>query len=100
MQINELKRPWIKSVKQGARHNPDPFYRSDAWRKARASFLVKNPYCAHCLEQGNKTPARVVDHVTRIKAGGDRLNPENFQALCDSCHAKKSANESNERHKK
>lgn len=100
MKINDIKRPWLKSVKQGARHNPDPFYQGTDWRKARAAFLDKNPYCAHCLTDGKKVFARVVDHITRIKEGGDRLNPDNFQALCDPCHAKKSANESNERHKK
>jgi len=99
MNIPTIKRPWERNIKQGVRHNPDQFYSSTAWRKARASFLTAHPHCAHCLEKGKRTNATMVDHIHRIKAGGDRLNPQNFQALCDICHAIKSANESNERHK-
>jgi 5-methylcytosine-specific restriction enzyme A len=100
MNIYPLKRPWEKPHKQGNRYNKDPFYSSTAWRKARAAFLQSNPLCVHCLAKGVTTPATMVDHKERIKAGGDRLNPDNFQALCDHCHAVKSANESNERHNK
>jgi 5-methylcytosine-specific restriction protein A len=36
-------------------------------------------------------PARVVDHITPIKKGGARLDPANFQSLCNPCHGKKTA---------
>jgi 5-methylcytosine-specific restriction endonuclease McrA len=100
LNINGIKRPWERQVKQGNRYNPDSFYTSTAWRKARAAFLAAYPWCVTCLEEGRKVYATTVDHINRIKAGGDRLNPDNFQSLCGSCHARKSASESNERHKK
>jgi 5-methylcytosine-specific restriction protein A len=100
MKIEPVKRPWVKDVKQGTRHNPDPFYQSTDWRKARAAYLAAKPWCEHCLAEGKKVKADMLDHKLRIKAGGDRLNPDNFQGLCNHHHAVKSSNESNERHKK
>lgn len=87
-------------MKQGNRYNPDSFYTSTTWRKARAAFLAAYPWCVTCLAEGRKVKADMLDHKKRIKAGGDRLNPENFQGLCNHHHAVKSGNESNERHKK
>jgi len=100
MKIPPKRRPWEKATTQGNRYNKDSFYTSSAWRSARAAFLEKNPLCANCLLNGKTTPATMVDHKIQILKGGDRLNPDNFQALCGHCHAVKSANESNERHKR
>jgi len=57
------------------------------WRKARASFLQRNPLCAECMRNGRITPATVVDHVIPHR-GDEKLfwDESNWQALCASCH--------------
>ena len=57
------------------------------WRKARASFLQRNPLCAECMRNGKITPATVVDHVIPHR-GDEKLfwDENNWQALCASCH--------------
>ncbi len=37
--------------------------------------------------------ASVVDHVVPIKDGGERFDAANLQALCVSCHNRKTATE-------
>lgn len=57
------------------------------WKKARAWFLRRHPWCARCKEKGILTPATVVDHIIP-----HRGNPElfwdvsNWQPLCKKCH--------------
>jgi len=73
--------------------NQDPetkaFYTSQRWRMLRRRFLRANPICNHC-----GTIAEMVDHIIQISKGGSKYNITNLQALCNSCHAKKSASES------
>ena len=60
------------------------------WRKARASFLQRNPLCNECMKRGKITPATVVDHV--IPHRGDQKlfwDESNWQALCATCHNRK-----------
>ena len=35
-------------------------------------------------------PGRVVDHITPIRFGGGKLDPDNLQTMCDTCHNIKS----------
>lgn len=61
------------------------------WTAFRAAFLVRHPLCARCPVP---TPATVVDHVVPHK--GDRKlfwKKGNHQALCKSCHDRKTATE-------
>ena len=63
------------------------------WRKARAAFLQRNPLCNECMKHGRLTPATVVDHV--IPHRGDQKlfwDEGNWQALCKSCHDRKTGN--------
>ncbi|MHA6692046.1 HNH endonuclease signature motif containing protein [Devosia sp. A449] len=55
-----------------------------AWRKARAEFLVLNPWCSW---PGCNAPASVVDHIMAHR-GNQALfwNRANWQALCAPCH--------------
>jgi 5-methylcytosine-specific restriction enzyme A len=55
------------------------------WRKARAYFLMMNPYCVKCGEL-----ATVVDHIVPHK-GNMRLfwDQSNWQPLCASDHGRK-----------
>jgi len=59
------------------------------WKRLRLWFLRRNPLCLHCKEQGELTPATEVDHIKPINDGGDRLDHMNLQALCKSCHSRK-----------
>lgn len=55
------------------------------WRKLRRQVLNEEPFCRICDQ-----PANEVDHVTPLARGGtnDRAN---LQALCKSCHSRKTA---------
>lgn len=68
-------------------------YDSAEWRKLREIHIRRNPLCESCLENGRITPAVIVDHKVEIKDGGGRLDPDNLQSLCRSCHNKKTAQE-------
>ncbi len=65
-------------------------YASTRWRKYRRWFLNRNPICAviDCNQE-----ATVVDHITPVNQGGSFWNIENHQAMCKSCHDKKTATE-------
>jgi len=69
------------------------FYESAEWRKLRQMKLRDNPTCEECRKSGTLVKATVVDHITPIRHGGERLSMENLQSLCGSCHSRKSAKE-------
>jgi 5-methylcytosine-specific restriction protein A len=69
------------------------FYQSAAWRGVRAAFLRANPLCLLCNARGRLVAAKVVDHITPLKAGGERVDASNLQGLCVSCHNAKTARE-------
>jgi 5-methylcytosine-specific restriction protein A len=64
------------------------------WRKYRKSFLRKNPLCVECLKNNLYIPSTRVDHIIPHK-GNRKLfrDPNNHQALCESCHNRKTATE-------
>jgi len=60
------------------------------WRKARKRFLKANPLCVECLKADKLVEAAVVDHI--IPHRGDKKifwDESNWQALCKSCHDRK-----------
>lgn len=59
-----------------------------AWRKIRNRYIAKHPLCAHCLRDGRYTAATEVDHIVPLSHGGKHAE-SNLQALCKSCHSKK-----------
>ncbi len=63
------------------------------WTRLRRWFLARHPLCAHCLADGRTTTATEVDHVQPLRDGGARLDQTNLQALCKSCHSRKTARE-------
>ncbi len=65
------------------------FYNSKAWRTTRREFLSENPKCAHCERQGYLTAATEVDHIHALRRGGAPHAWDNLQALCRSCHSRK-----------
>jgi len=52
-----------------------------AWKKARESWLRRNPLCVWCGKI-----ATIVDHKIPIKDGGPLLDERNFQSMCFNCH--------------
>lgn len=64
-----------------------------AWRELRLLKLNKNPLCELCLLKKVPVEAKQVDHIVPIKHGGKRLDLNNLQSLCVSCHSKKTMRE-------
>lgn len=101
MNITNIKRPWMNNSQR--RYNPDPYYRSQGWKRTRQSFRlgytehngvrVPNTCCIDCYkEKGQFIPGANTDHIVRRKDGGsDEHN--NLQTLCSTHHAIKSAKE-------
>lgn len=92
--IVNIKRPWIAESKQDRNNVHDPFYDSPAWRKLRKAVLREEPLCRECKKEGVIKAATVVDHIEPLKLRPDlALFKPNLQPMCNSHHAKKSANE-------
>lgn len=67
---------------------------NSAWTRASKIFLAQHPLCAECQRQGKVTPATEVDHIVPHK--GDQAlfwRTSNWQALCHSCHSRKTVME-------
>ncbi|WP_229726165.1 HNH endonuclease [Oxalicibacterium faecigallinarum] len=65
------------------------------WQKARETYLQSHPLCVRCAEQGLVVQSTVVDHI--IPHRGDSTlfwdSKGNWQALCKTCHDRKTATE-------
>ena len=72
-------------------HEGNASERGYDWRWAKVSKYVRTnePICRHC----QNTAATMVDHIVPLKQGGARLELNNLQPLCRSCHAIKTARE-------
>ena len=65
-----------------------------AWRKVRLAFLQAHPLCLFCQNEGQITPAEVVDHIKTIEDRPDlRLDETNLRSLCKSHHDSRTARE-------
>jgi 5-methylcytosine-specific restriction protein A len=64
------------------------------WQKARRAFLDANPLCVSCMAQGRRVRASAVDHITPHRGDAATFwDVSNWQALCQSCHSRKTATE-------
>lgn len=54
------------------------------------------PMCEQCEREGRLTPAYYLDHIKRIRAGGDKWDEKNLQWLCKECDLEKRIKESKE----
>ncbi|MEO3428925.1 HNH endonuclease signature motif containing protein [Pelagibius sp. CAU 1746] len=86
------KRERDADYKRRRRDHPDQaFLRTRAWRdRLRPIQLQREPFCRHCAEDGRTVPATEVDHI--VVPNGDPMlqrDPDNYQSLCKSCHARK-----------
>jgi 5-methylcytosine-specific restriction protein A len=55
------------------------------WKRVRNAYLIAHPICCACGQ-----PSRHVDHVVPLRRGGSN-DASNLQALCASCHSRKTA---------
>lgn len=62
------------------------------WRKLRQMYLAAHPLCVECERIGLVTAATDVDHI-RAKRHGGTDDEDNLQALCHTCHSRKTARE-------
>ena len=65
-----------------------------AWNKARKKYLESHPLCVQCMKEGRYVKATDVDHI--IPHRGNQVlfwEQSNWQALCHSCHSRKTRNE-------
>ena len=64
------------------------------WTRYAKLYLKQNPLCRMCEAEGRTELATLVDHIQPLRLRPDlRLDPENLQPLCRSCHAVKTAGE-------
>ena len=61
----------------------------EAWLRLRRVVLSREPLCRECGKQGKVVPATEVDHIVSMTRGGARLDTDNLQPMCKSCHSKK-----------
>ncbi len=63
------------------------------WQRVRAMHLAAEPLCRMCVQAGRVTVASMVDHIMPIRDGGEVLNDDNLQSLCERCHDAKTASD-------
>jgi 5-methylcytosine-specific restriction protein A len=67
----------------------DSFYNSAKWRKTRAEFLGRFPWCETCARVGIRTRAQEVDHRKSLRSGGAPFDHANLCGLCKTHHSQK-----------
>lgn len=67
----------------------DKRYNTQRWRKFSKNYLTRHPICVDCGKL-----SKVTDHITPVSQGGSFWGGP-FQALCHSCHNRKSSSERN-----
>jgi 5-methylcytosine-specific restriction enzyme A len=61
------------------------FYQSPAWRAASAAAVAAEPLCRICRRKASA----LADHIVERRDGGADFARRNIQAVCWSCHSKK-----------
>jgi 5-methylcytosine-specific restriction protein A len=69
------------------------FYQSPEWFAIRRIVLTKTPFCVECIKNEIYEISSEVDHIVDIKdAPAKCMDIDNLQALCKSCHSRKTFN--------
>lgn len=68
--------------------------RSNRWRLYSQRYLRQHPLCVLCERSGLVTASACVDHIMPMSKGGSVWHPDNHQALCWSCNARKGSRHS------
>jgi 5-methylcytosine-specific restriction protein A len=100
---HRLQTPEVKRISYGAKDLREAASRRGygaAWRQLRANAMASIalsqgwPYalCETHLKRGERVKASDLDHKVSRKLGGTD-EPNNLQALCHSCHSRKTAKE-------
>ena len=63
------------------------------WKKMRSVYLAGHPWCADCLREGKYVPAIDVHHVQRHMGDRATFNSSPLEALCHSCHSRRTMSE-------
>lgn len=67
-------------------------YNTATWRKLRKAHLSIEPMCRACAGMGRHTPAKHVDHIVPVSAGGRPFpDHDGLASLCVPCHSAKTA---------
>jgi len=81
-----------QEVRQNRRNKEyTAFYNSTLWRKLRVQVLIRDNYlCQHCLAGGVVNDKDlIVHHIVELKDDwSKRLDMENLEVVCISCHNK------------
>ena len=87
----QAKQPRLPDLREGSHKRG-----YDAtWHKLSRMVRQQEGLCRACLHSGRLTAATLVDHIIPISQAPDlRLVRSNLQALCASCHARKTQAES------
>ena len=73
----------------GRDSNKKAFYNSPAWVKLRTLKLSQAPMCERCIRDNRLVEATVVHHKVEIDADPSlRLDIDNLESLCASCHSR------------
>lgn len=89
--VNLTRETYCELHKINSENRPSSHKRGygSRWQKARKSFLMSNPICVSCGRL-----AEVVDHIKAHKGDAELFwDNNNWQALCSSCHSKKTVRE-------
>lgn len=75
---------------EGRRANSHQRGYTRQWANASKRFLKSHPFCVECNKNGQATPSTETDHVIPHRGNMALFwDPNNWQALCHSCHSKK-----------
>lgn len=81
-------------------HRAKYFYGTNEWKKLSIEYRRHQPLCEHCLKRDVITEADCVDHIVEIEDGGDKLEWDNLQSLCNACHNIKTGQEKRKRERR
>lgn len=59
---------------------------TSSWDKLRKRYITQYPLCESCEAKGIYEIATVVHHKVPIQEGGELLDVNNLQSLCNRCH--------------
>jgi len=69
------------------------FYQSEKWKRLR-SYILQRGICTRCESMGITTAGTEVNHIIPLQENyALRLDPDNLELLCKSCHSKVTAEE-------
>ena len=77
-----------EDIRPGRQHGN--LYGTARWQRLRKQVLAAHPFCEECLKAGRYTKADTIDHIVPHRGNPDLFfEPGNLQALCKSCHDRK-----------